>query len=367
MLTARNRMTSHLLRLRVGALDGLRPGDLLSRVTSDTTLLRSVTTYGLVHSVNGIFLIAAAAVMMAVLDPVLLLVTVAVLALNGVAVAVVVPRIRTATKRSQAAVGRMGSVLERALGALRTVKASGAEERELAAVTKAARRAWRRGVEVAGWTATMEATAGLAVQVSFLAVLGVGGLRVATGALPVSSLIAFLLYLFLLTDPITSLVTGLGQLQAGLAAVVRLREVQELPDRACGRPRRRAGPPASGRTGQARRRSSSAGCGSATTGPRSATGSTGTCPSRSRGRRDRVRRPVRRRQEHHIRPARALLRAGDRHHRGRRPQRPGLAGLRAAGRDRLRRAGRARYRRLRSGEPLSRGARRPRRRISTRW
>jgi ATP-binding cassette subfamily B protein len=229
VLTARNRVTSHLLRLRVGALDGLRPGDLLSRVTSDTTLLRSVTTYGLVHSVNGLFLIAAATVMMAFLDPVLLLVTVAVLALNGVAVAVVVPRIRTATKRSQAAVGRMGSVLERALGALRTVKANGAEERELAAVTKAARGAWRRGVEVAGWTATMEATAGLAVQVSFLVVLGVGGLRVTTGALAISSLIAFLLYLFLLTDPITSLVTGLGQLQAGLAAVVRLREVQELP------------------------------------------------------------------------------------------------------------------------------------------
>jgi ABC-type multidrug transport system fused ATPase/permease subunit len=75
----------------------------------------------------------------------------------------------------------------------------------------------------------METSAGLAVQVSFLAVLGVGGLRVAGGALPVSSLIAFLLYLFLLTDPITSLATGAGQLQAGLAAVVRLREVQDLP------------------------------------------------------------------------------------------------------------------------------------------
>jgi ATP-binding cassette subfamily C protein len=33
----------------------------------------------------------------------------------------------------------------------------------------------------------MEASAGLAVQVSFLAVLGIGGARVASGALPVSS------------------------------------------------------------------------------------------------------------------------------------------------------------------------------------
>jgi ABC-type multidrug transport system fused ATPase/permease subunit len=229
VLTARQGVTSHLLRLKVGSMDRLKPGDLLSRATSDTTLLRTVTTYGLVHSVNGIIVIIASIVMMAVLDPVLLLVTLAVLTVNAAAVLGVVPRIRKATRRSQSAVGGMGSVLERALGAFRTVKASGAENREAATITNAARRAWRRGVDVAAWTAVLEASAGLAVQVSFLAVLGIGGVRVANGTLPISSLIAFLLYLFLLTDPITALATGLGQLQAGLAAVVRLREVQDLP------------------------------------------------------------------------------------------------------------------------------------------
>jgi ABC-type multidrug transport system fused ATPase/permease subunit len=229
VLSARHGLISQLLRLRVGALDHLNPGDLLSRVTSDTTLLRSVSTYGLVHSINAIFLLVGSVVLMAMLDPMLLGVTLAVLAVNGLAVLLVVPRIRRATERSQVAVGRMGSVLERALGGFRTVKASGAEEGEIATVGEAAHGAWRRGVEVARWTALMEASAGLAVQVSFLAVLGVGGVRVASGALPVSSLVAFLLYLFLLTDPISSLVNGATQLQAGLAAVVRMRELQEMP------------------------------------------------------------------------------------------------------------------------------------------
>ena len=229
VLSARHGLISQLLRLRVGALDHLKPGDLLSRVTSDTTLLRSVSTYGLVHSINAVFLLVGAVVLMAKLDPVLLLVTLAVLALNGLAVLLVVPRIRRASERSQAAIGQMGSVLERALGAFRTVKAHGAEEEEIATVGEEAHQAWRRGVEVARWTALMETSTGLVIQVSFLAVLGVGGARVATGGLPVSSLIAFLLYLFLLTDPISSLVNGVTQLQAGLAAVVRMRELQELP------------------------------------------------------------------------------------------------------------------------------------------
>ena len=229
VLGARHGLVAQLLRLRVGALDHLKPGDLLSRVTSDTTLLRSVSTYGLVHSVNAVFLLAGSIVLMATLDPVLLLVTLAVLAANGLAVLLVVPRIRRATERSQAAVGRMGSVLERTLGAFRTVKAHGAEEEEIATVGQAAHLAWRRGVEVARWAALMEASTGLVVQLSFLAVLGVGGVRVATGTLPVSSLIAFLLYLFLLTEPISSLLNGVTQLQAGLAAVVRMRELQDLP------------------------------------------------------------------------------------------------------------------------------------------
>jgi ABC-type multidrug transport system fused ATPase/permease subunit len=229
VLTARRRLTGHLLRLPVGAMDRLPPGDLLSRVVSDTTLLRSVSASALVQSVNATFLLVASIVLMALLDPVLLGTTVAVLTLNGIALVVVVPRIRRAAERSQAAVGGMSSLLERALGAFRTLKASGAEEREIGAVGEAARRAWRRGVEVAGWTALMEASAGLAVQLSFVAVLGIGGARVASGALPVSSLVAFLLYLFLLTEPITALVAAASQLQTGLAAIVRMREVNELP------------------------------------------------------------------------------------------------------------------------------------------
>ena len=215
VLGARQRLVSRLLRLPVTAVDRLSPGDLLSRVVADTTLLRGVTSTGLVQMVNAVLALVGAVVLMGLLDPLLLAVTAAVLTLNAVAVLVVVPRIRRATERSQAAVGGMGAVLERALGAFRTVKASGAEQREIAAASRAAHGAWRRGIEVAGWTAVMEASAGLAVQASFLVVLAVGGARVASGGLPVSSLIAFLLYLLLLSEPLTALVTGAGQLQVG--------------------------------------------------------------------------------------------------------------------------------------------------------
>jgi ABC-type multidrug transport system fused ATPase/permease subunit len=87
--------------------------------TSDTTLLRAATTTGVVESFNGALALLGAIVLMGVLDWLLLVVTLGVLAVVAAGVLVVLPRIGRATVRAQAAVGVIGSTLERALGAIR--------------------------------------------------------------------------------------------------------------------------------------------------------------------------------------------------------------------------------------------------------
>ncbi|MGX1310177.1 ABC-type multidrug transport system fused ATPase/permease subunit [Streptomyces calvus] len=130
VLGARRSLTSYLLRLRITAVDRTEPGDLMARVTSDTTLLREVTTDSLVGLGTGGLTLVATVALMGFVDPVLLGVTLAVIALAGTVLGVIVPRINRASRRAQDAVGVMGASLERVLGALRTVKASGAEPRE---------------------------------------------------------------------------------------------------------------------------------------------------------------------------------------------------------------------------------------------
>ncbi|SDK15370.1 ATP-binding cassette, subfamily B [Nonomuraea maritima] len=229
VLGARRGLVDRMLRLRVADVDRLNPGDLLSRVTSDTTLLRAVLTNGIVESISAAFMLVGAIVMMATMDGVLLLVTLGVVAVVGGLVGLLMPRIQRAQTQAQEAVGEMGSVLDRALQAYRTVKASGAEEREIAVVADAAGRARDRGLRVAGWTSLAGVATFMAVQIAFVAVLGVGGARVAAGTLAVSSLIAFLLYLFYLVAPIGQLVQGAVQLQQGLAAMRRIKEIEDLP------------------------------------------------------------------------------------------------------------------------------------------
>ncbi|MEU0178717.1 ABC transporter ATP-binding protein [Streptomyces massasporeus] len=229
VLGARRTLSSYLLRLRITAVDRSEPGDLMARITSDTTLLRAVTTDSLVGLGTGGLTLVATVVMMGLVDAVLLGVTLAVILGAGVVLGVIVPRINQASRQAQDAVGVMGASLERILGALRTVKASGAEHREERTLHEAAHESWRQSVRAAKWSAAAGNTAGLAMQIAFITVLAVGGARVATGAVDVGTLVAFLLYVFYLMSPIQQVVGAITQYQTGAAALTRIEEALRLP------------------------------------------------------------------------------------------------------------------------------------------
>ncbi|WP_338784911.1 ABC transporter ATP-binding protein [Streptomyces sp. DG1A-41] len=229
VLGARRALSSYLLRLRITAVDRSEPGDLMARITSDTTLLRAVTTDSLVGLGTGGLTLVATVVMMGLVDAVLLGVTLAVILGAGVILGVIVPHINKASRQAQDAVGVIGASLERILGALRTVKASGAEHREERTLHAAAQESWRQSVRAAKWSAAAGNTAGLAMQIAFITVLAVGGARVATGAIDVGTLVAFLLFVFYLMSPIQQVVGAVTQYQTGAAALTRIQEALRLP------------------------------------------------------------------------------------------------------------------------------------------
>ena len=229
VLTARRGLIGHLIRLRVPAVDRSEPGDLMARVTSDTTLLREVTTSTVVSGVTGAVTMVATIVLMGLMDVVLLGVTLAALATAGAVVGLVVPRINRAARRAQESVGAMGTTLERMFGAVRMVKAAGAEEREGARADAAAVESYHQFVRAARWSAVAGHAAGLAAQIAFVAVLIVGGIQVAAGSISVATLVAFLLYVFYLISPTGQLVRAVTQYPVGAAAAARIQEAHALP------------------------------------------------------------------------------------------------------------------------------------------
>jgi ABC-type multidrug transport system fused ATPase/permease subunit len=230
VLTTRRRLARHLLRLPIAEYDARRTGDLLSRVGADSTLLRAVVTSGLFDVVSGAVMVVGATIAMLVVDPLLFAVAVVALA-GGMTVAITASRrVRALSEQAQARLGEMNSAVERAISAARTIRAAAAEEREAAAVGGSAQAAYAAGMRVARLEATVGPVATAATQGAFLLVLGVGGARVAAGAMTVGDLVAFILFLFFLVLPLGQAVRAYTQLQAGLGALQRIEEILALPD-----------------------------------------------------------------------------------------------------------------------------------------
>ncbi|MET7637170.1 ABC transporter ATP-binding protein [Streptomyces sp. NPDC005438] len=225
----RQDLVFRLIRLRVPELDRRPPGDLIARVTSDSSMVQNAATQGLVMGTNGILTIIGAIVLMGVVHAGLLAVTMAVLLVVGALLGLVLPRIKESVARAQSSVGAIGATLDGSLGSTRTVKANGAEARETARAEEAIETAYDAGLYGAKYVALVQVLSGVAIQAAFLAVLGVGGALVAAGSLEASELIAFLLYVFYLASPIAQLLGGLAMLQQGLGAIVRIEQARNLP------------------------------------------------------------------------------------------------------------------------------------------
>lgn len=229
VLSSRRRLVARMLNLPISEFDTRRTGDLVSRVGSDTTLLRAVLTQGLVEAIGGALTFIGALIAMLIIDTVLLGLTVLVIAVSIVVVTLLSGRIRVASQQAQTKVGDLAASVERAISSVRTIRAANATEREIAAIDADATGAWKMGIKVAKISALVVPVAGIAMQVSFLVVLGVGGFRVASGAITVANLVAFILFLFMMILPLGQAFGAVTAVNSALGALGRIQEIIDLP------------------------------------------------------------------------------------------------------------------------------------------
>jgi ABC-type multidrug transport system fused ATPase/permease subunit len=229
VFSARRSLVRRMLRLPISEFDRRRTGDLVSRVGSDTTLLYAVITQGLLDALGGAVIFVGAIIGMLVVDPVLLGLTLLVIVLALGSGILLSSRIRPASLEQQERVGAVASAVERAIGAIRTVRAANATERETDAIIVEAEAAKRAGFRVAKISAMVVPIAGIAMQVAFLVVIGVGGYRVASGAIEIGALVSFILFLFLLISPIASTFGAVNSINQALGALGRIQEIIRLP------------------------------------------------------------------------------------------------------------------------------------------
>lgn len=234
VLNTRKALVARMLRLPIWQYDRRRIGDLVSRVGSDSTLLKAVLTQGLVDALGGILQFVGAIIVMAFIDPLLLGSTLLVVFTAVGAISFTGRKIRSATTKAQQKVGQMSASVERALSAIRTIRASRAEERESGEIYKDAEAAYQQGLSIARLSAAVAPIAQVAFNTAFIVVLGLGGLRVATGATTIASLVTFVILLFFMIGPLISAFGAYTSVMGALGALARIQEIMVLDEEESG-------------------------------------------------------------------------------------------------------------------------------------
>jgi ATP-binding cassette subfamily B protein len=234
VLSTRKQMVARMLRLPIPEYDRRRVGDMVSRVGSDSTLLKSVLTQGLVDALGGMLQFFGAIIVMAFIDPILLGSTLLVVFVAVATIALTGRKIRTATTKAQQRVGEMSSAVERALSAIRTIRAARAEAKETEVISRAANAAYDQVLAIARLSAAVAPIAQIAFNTAFIVVLGLGGLRVASGETTISSLVTFVVLLFFMIGPLISAFGAYTSVMGALGAMARINEIMVLPEEESG-------------------------------------------------------------------------------------------------------------------------------------
>ncbi|MGP1908548.1 ABC transporter ATP-binding protein [Metabacillus sp. JX24] len=221
----RERLWKKHIHLPVSFYDQHKTGEMISRMTNDTAILKGLITDHITNFFTGIIAIIGSFGILLYLDWQM---TVIMLALIPLSILILLPlgrKMYKVSKGLQDETARFTSLLSEVLSHVRLVKSSNAEIKEYESGKEGAFRLFSFGLSEAKIHALIGPLISFVIMSLLVIILGYGGFRVQSGAISSGDLVAFILYLFQIVIPMTQFTAFFTQLQKAMGASERMIEI----------------------------------------------------------------------------------------------------------------------------------------------
>lgn len=218
----RDKLWSKLLVMPVSYYDNSQTGELTSRMTNDTGVVRGLITEHLSGSLNGVISMIGSIVILLLMDWKMTLVMLVAIPVTVVIMAPLGRQMFKISKGMQDETARFTSVLNQVLSEIRLVKSSNAERREYENGKEGITNLFRFGVREGKVQAFITPVMMLVMMGLVVTLIGYGGVRVSSGLMTAGELVAFLLYLFQIVMPATQITQFFTQFQKAMGATERI-------------------------------------------------------------------------------------------------------------------------------------------------
>ena len=219
----------HVVGLHPAFFETNRSGDIMSRLTSDTTLLQSIIGSSLSIALRSSISSAGALIMLFITNFKLSLVVIFAIPAVLLPILYFGRKVRDLSRKSQDSVASVGSYAGEVIQQIKTVQSFTQEPLEKKAFGEEVERAFRVAKKRISQRAILTAVVIMAVFTALSAMLWFGGRDVITGQMTGGDLGAFIFYAMLMAVGMASLSEVYGELQRAAGAAERLMELLHAP------------------------------------------------------------------------------------------------------------------------------------------
>lgn len=225
----RRRVFSHLLHLSPEFFEQNRTGDVLSRLTNDTTQLETVIGSSVSMALRNALLLVGGLVMLAITSMKLTLLVL--LAIPFVLVPIIAfgRRVRKLARASQDSVADVGAYTDEVIHEIRTVQAYGHEVESAREFNTRVEATFGTGIKRVRQRALLVVAVITLVFSAIALILWVGGHDVLSGAISAGELSAFIFYAVIVASAMGTISEVIGDVQRAAGATERLVELLTTP------------------------------------------------------------------------------------------------------------------------------------------
>lgn len=218
----RSRLWDKFLKLPVPYYDTTRTGEMVSRMTNDTAVLKGLITDHLTNFFTGIISIVGSVIILLILDWQMTLIM---LIAAPLTLAILFPlgrKMHRISKGLQDETAKFTALIQQVLSEIRLVKASNAEAQEREDGNEGIEQLFTYGVREGKISAFISPLVSFVMMGLLVVIIGYGGMRVSSGVLSAGDLVAFILYMFQIIVPMAQFTAFFTQLQKAKGATERI-------------------------------------------------------------------------------------------------------------------------------------------------
>jgi ATP-binding cassette subfamily B protein len=223
----RNAVFQRVIRLDQSFFEVTKTGELLSRLTTDTTILQAIVGSRISVALRNVIMMAGGTVMMFVTNPRLAVLSLFLVPVVIVPVIVIGRRVRVLSRESQDRVADVGAFAEESLSGIRTLQAFTHEARDTERFQGEVEGAFKAALARVTLRSVLNATVTIVTFFGLGAVIWVGGGDVIAGRTTGGELGAFLFYAMMVAFSAGNVTEVYGDVQRAAGATERLIEVLE--------------------------------------------------------------------------------------------------------------------------------------------